>query len=495
MQIKTHLMFRNKDFIPGEVSLCRGKEYLSADLGTDRILAAMACGDDCIRASCTAALFSPLQTEGEIRYRQDILKDSFMCPEIMKTLYMLSQEALDEARKSWYWLDSRFLSGTFSSAVGLLNLHVKKLMLVRSAADRFKSKVKSEGLQAFFTSLQENLDDSYFRELNDCLDELANRDGILIGASAGSNLQGTSYVYLRKNRKSFRRRWALAPSYTLPERDERGAADLSNRTDRALNEPVNALAQSAENLKLFFTTLRDESAFYIGCRNLAGGLTGTGMKITIPETARNGTSACTVHGMYDAGLVLARRSAAVPNDFAVSGKKLCIITGANQGGKSTFLRSIGQAQLMAQCGMFIAASDAVIPVRTGIFTHFTREEDSALDSGKLDEELARMNEIVPHLQEGSLVLFNESFAATNEREGSEISRQIVRALTEHDISVVFVTHQYDFASSLYNMKSDEMIFLRAQREPDGSRTFKIIEGEPQHTSYGTDIYNSIFGTE
>ncbi len=493
MRIKTHLMFRNKDFIPGADSCCRDKETLSADLGIGRILETMAGGDECIRTSCAAALFSPLSAEEEISRRQKILRDTFVCPEIMRTLYTLSRDALDEAGKSWYWLDSRFLSSTFSSAVGLLRMYVKKLMIVRSVADRFKSKVKSEGLLTFFTSLQENLDDSYFRNLNDCLNELADRDGVLIGASVGSNLQGITYVYLEKNRKSFRRRWTFAPSYTLAERDERGAEDFTNRTERALNEPANALAQSAENIKLFFTALRDESAFYIGCGNLADRLTGTGMKITIPEIAGHGISTWTVHGLYDAGLVLVRRSAVVSNDFTMTGKKCCIITGANQGGKSTFLRSIGQVHLMAQCGMFVAAADAVLPVHSGIFTHFTREEDSALDSGKLDEELVRMDKIAQHLQKGSLVLFNESFAATNEQEGSEISRQIVRALIEHDISVVFVTHQYDFASSLYNMKSDGIIFFRAQRGSDGSRTFKIIEGEPQHTSYGTDIYNSIFG--
>lgn len=487
-------MFRNKDFIPGADSCCWGKEALSADLGIGRILEAMAGGDDCIGTSCAAALFSPLYTEEEIGWRQKILQDASASPEIMRTLYTLSREALDEARKSWYWLDSRFLSSTFSSAVGLLRMYVKKLMLVRSVADRFKSKVKSEGLLTFFTSLQENLDDSYFRDLNGCLNELADRDGVLIGASVGGNLQGISYVYLEKNKKSFRRRWAFAPSYTLPERDERGAEDFTNRTERALNEAANALAQSAENIKIFFTVLRDESAFYLECGNLAGRLTGTGMKITMPEIAQRGASTCAVHGMYDVSLVLARRSAVVTNDFTMSGKTCCIITGANQGGKSTFLRSIGQAQLMAQCGMFVAASDAVMPVHSGIFTHFTREEDSALDSGKLDEELARMDKIAQHLRKGSLILFNESFAATNEREGSEISRQIVRALVEHDVSVVFVTHQYDFASSLYRLKSDTTTFLRAQRESDGCRTFKITGGEPQHTSYGTDIYNSIFGT-
>jgi DNA mismatch repair ATPase MutS len=92
-----------------------------------------------------------------------------------------------------------------------------------------------------------------------------------------------------------------------------------------------------------------------------------------------------------------------------------------------------------------------------------------------------------------MVLFNESFAATNEREGSEIARQIVRALLEKRIKIFYVTHLYDFAYSVRKNRIGNAIFLRAERRSDGVRTFKIIEGEPLQTSYGEDLYISIFG--
>ena len=75
-------------------------------------------------------------------------------------------------------------------------------------------------------------------------------------------------------------------------------------------------------------------------------------------------------------------------------KDLVIITGANQGGKSTFLRSIGLAQLMMQCGMFVAAESFGSNICTCLFTHYKREEDPTMRSGKLDEELGRMSSIV-----------------------------------------------------------------------------------------------------
>ena len=76
-------------------------------------------------------------------------------------------------------------------------------------------------------------------------------------------------------------------------------------------------------------------------------------------------------------------------------------------------------------------------------------------SGKLDEELSRMSSIVDNLSPNSIVLFNESFASTNEREGSEIARHIVRALLETGIKVFYVTHLFDLARGFHRGKDAE----------------------------------------
>jgi len=77
---------------------------------------------------------------------------------------------------------------------------------------------------------------------------------------------------------------------------------------------------------------------------------------------------------------------------------------------------------------------------------------------ELDEELSRMSDIVDNITSNSMVLFNESFAATNEREGSEIARQIICALLEKRIKVFFVTHLYEFAHGFYDKKNGKRYF-------------------------------------
>lgn len=116
-----------------------------------------------------------------------------------------------------------------------------------------------------------------------------------------------------------------------------------------------------------------------------------------------------------------------------------------------------------------------------------------MKSGKLDEELGRMSGIVDSIRKDSLVLFNESFAATNEREGSEIAGQITRALMESGVKVFFVTHQYELARGFHERKQENVLFLRAERRADGTRTFKVDEGKPLETSFGEDLYDRIFG--
>lgn len=118
-----------------------------------------------------------------------------------------------------------------------------------------------------------------------------------------------------------------------------------------------------------------------------------------------------------------------------------------------------------------------------------------MTSGKLDEELGRMAQIADLLRPGAVVLFNESFAATNEREGSEIARQVVQALRDSGVTVWFVTHLHDFARSQVDGPVRGVLSLRAPRQDDGRRTFRLVPGDPLPTGYGPDLYARIFGTD
>jgi DNA mismatch repair ATPase MutS len=234
--------------------------------------------------------------------------------------------------------------------------------------------------------------------------------------------------------------------------------------------------------------LRAELGVYVSCLNLAERLAAKGVPTSFPEPEPLAPVVFSGTDLRDASLELQSQGAVVGNDVQADGRPLVIITGANSGGKSTFLRSVGLAQLMMQCGLFVTARSYRANVTRGIFTHFIREEDASMTSGRLDEELQRMSVIADQIGPHCLMLFNESFAGTNEREGSEIGRQVVRALLDADIQVFFVTHRFDFAESFYRQHAGSTLFLRAERQPDGRRNYKLAVKDPLPTSFGEDLY-------
>lgn len=487
--MNAHLIFRDRNYDPEQI-LCADHETLEKDLGINFILDGMAAEDDWIRSICRQLLFSPLKTQEEIGYRQDALRDAMAHPAVVRELYQLCVEAEELRRKSWSWLNSAYISGTFSAALSYLSIYLNKLSRLKSIAEQSGSDFSSAAFSGFFTELRTELSDDYLKETIGALRSLRDIGSLPIRARLGSFLQGTDYMLCRSIPQKFSLRRHFAPVYKIRGDDHAAQEDLSMRQNRAINELTNALAQAAEHLLAYFNMLRTELAFYVGCLNLRDALEKKGLPICIPVMLPIGSRSRRVRTLYDGGVALTKGSAD-GNTLGFDEADIYLITGANQGGKSTFLRSVGQHQLMAQSGMFVFAEEAEIPMRNALFTHFKKEEDDKLESGKLDEELARMSHIIDLLEPDSVVLFNESFAATNEREGSEISRQIISTLIGNGIEVFAVSHMMNFVESY--LQNPRAVFLQAERLDDGTRTHRILAGKPTLTAYGMDIYNEVFG--
>ena len=501
--MKTFLMYKDHDF-DLQQELPWNEPALTRDLELSTLLKPMVLDDEFLSEVVKKAIFSGLNTGLDtILYRQSILKDCLKNPVIVRDLYNISVEATKTKEKNhWNWLlDQSDPSYIISVSVDVLQMFLDWLKEIRTIADKHADKFESEGFTTLFAMVKKELDDSYFTSMQNHLRRLKFRNGILISAELGKGCEGTNYILRKppdKKQGMMERIFApKSPVYTfrIDARDVEGNRALVALRNKGIRSVTNVVAQSADHIDSFFNTLRIELAFYIGCLNLYEQLVQIGEPVCFPLPATINEKQHSFNGLYDICLALTTKQKVVGNAVNANNKDLVIITGANEGGKSTFLRSIGLAQLMMQCGMFTPAEAFSANVCDGIFTHFKREEDVTMKSGKLDEELERMSEIVDHLTSNSILLFNESFAATNEREGSEIARQITSGLLDKGIKVFFVTHQYEFAHGYYDKKMENAIFLRAERQADGTRTFKLIDGEPLQTSYGEDLYNRIFVTE
>lgn len=498
--MKALLLYKDRD-LDLESEIPEEALDLEKDLGLEQIIEAMADGDQFVGDVSRRALGSSLQSVDQIRYRQEVLLDCIRNSDAVRDLYGSTIEVMKEAGKVYFGHFIRLPSSVLHSSIEVLRILVRRLHELRRTAEEQEPNFQSEGFRKLFAMLKRELSDDYFAEVNAHLKKLAFKDGVLQSARLGRGNAGVDYVLRRPNddpRNWFRRIFTKGPqsfSFRIADRDDAGARALSALRDRGLNLVANAAAQSKDHILSFFANLKTDLAFYVGCLNLRRSLTSLGLPTVLPEPSPPERRRHSFEGLYDPGLALTVKMGVVGNSLNLDGHVLTVITGANQGGKTTFLRSVGAARLMMQSGMFVAADRFDASLCRGIFSHFRRKEDTDMESGKFDEELRRMSNIVDDVGTGSMVLFNESFAATNEREGSEVARQITTALVEKGVQVAFVTHMYQYARTLYDARNADFVFLQPERRADGTRTFKLVEGEPLSTSFGPDLYRQIFVSE
>ena len=525
--MKVHLLHPDRDLDP-QAPLPSHAEALREDLGLDVLLEVMAAGDRPLRSACERVLLTGLTDPEEIRYRQAVVADVLRTPETFVSSYQLIVTGLELAKRSYSGLFRDAPDAIVRRAVERLRVYVDVLRRLRQAAVAVPADPQSSGVTRLFSLFTEQFDEPYLTEVEAQLGELTFPRGVLFAARIGRGAAGTA-LQLRRPRpqgwlsRSLDRSGA---SFELSDRDDEGVESLSRLRDQALAEVAVVLGQASDDIELFLRQLRDELAVLTGLARLHAALTDRGVPTCFPEAVpdrhdaagedgrggdgpgEHGSGSSTrpggpgshvpqlsAAGLCDPALALQLSAPVVGNDVAADGAALVLITGANQGGKSTLLRSLGTAQLLLQAGMFVPATLFRGSLCGQVFTHFGREEDQALQRGKLEEELNRMRTIVERIRPGDLLLANESFAATNEREGSELARQVFRAHLDVGVRVVAVTHLYDLAESLYRTERHRGVFLRAGREEDGERSFRIEPGAPLPTSYGQDLYRRIFGDD
>jgi hypothetical protein len=501
--MKANLLYRDKD-ADLEAKPSAGVADLTQDLALETVFAAMSADDRYLLDIVQRVVPVGLQDPEAIRYRQRILADCIGQPQIVRHMYAVALSAIESERRLWGF-SLRYPEGLLHHSVQALEIFRDHLRELRGIADAHSEAFQSEGFRGLFQMLARELDDAYLASITEHLRRLQFRHGLLMSARLGKGNKGTQFQV----RKPFN----VTPSlrervegwvhqlmggdgstfvYELDDRDEAGFQALQALRDRGIAPVASALGASTAHILSFFKMLRAELAFYIGCLNLHERLRAKGEAVCFPDPVPPAECLIQARALYDLSLSLSMGARAVGNVLSAERERLVMITGANRGGKTTFLRSVGLAQMLMQCGAFVPAERYRAGVCNAIFTHFRREEDAAMRSGKLDEELARMSAIVDHLTQGAMVLLNESFASTNEREGSEIARQIVKALLERGVKVIYVTHLHDLAEGFYRTPPGPTVFLRAERLPDGRRTFKLLEGEPLPTSFGEDVYARVF---
>lgn len=256
-----------------------------------------------------------------------------------------------------------------------------------------------------------------------------------------------------------------------------GANELKNSMILNLCQNISRINSA---IKEFFANILSGVEFYRAALILKKYIEDKKISFCMPDIV-DLSSGILAKGLYDLGLASSTDEEITANDVCMEKGKILIITGHNRGGKTTFLKSVGIAQILAQSGLFVPAIQYSCPIYQGILTHFPSEEDDMLSNGKLAEELKRLKKDFHMLKGGGLALFNESFSTTTTKEGAEIGMDVLRAVRDSGSHAIFVTHLMELA------KSRHLIGDTLSLSTENSHSYKIIEGDPLPNIYAYEM--------
>ncbi len=467
------------------------------DLNLDQIVAAAVAGRD--EGQLRRFFHSPYRDQEVVRYRQEVFRD-LEDPEIFPLIPKFC-EGMRRVR-----LDLQYSAKIHSRC--------HRQMVVLGAIRRYcdtvrdftqtlgRRDLRSRGFLALKEYLESYADSVALVALVAETDEMAKK----LSAIRYSMLIHGDRVTVRKYtkeadysamvRSQFERFRSANPGETQTRQKddlsmnhiEEGILELVGRLYPEIFSALDAhLKRHADFIDETVARFDREVQFFLAYLGVIEPLKKAGLSFCYPAVSASAKSVFVRQGLdlALAAKLVGERKPIVGNDFHLDGpERLIVVSGPNQGGKTTFARMFGQLHFLAGLGCPVPGTEARLFLADRIYTHFEREEDIANLRGKLEDELVRLHDTVGRMTGDSIVILNEIFNSTSLEDQVFLSRKVLEDIMATDALGVCVTFIDELASL-----SEKTVSMVSTVVPDNPavRTFQIVRRPADGLAYALSL--------
>lgn len=435
---------------------------------------------------------TPLEDVSAIEFRQAVFRDlendelfgilkKFSLN--MKTVigHLSTLEKLYEYQREGWYLDALLL---YSSSIENLSNAFSKL------------KLESAGLVSFRDFLLDYINSIAYKTLvqtaQEIRDNISDLEYLMVIGNGKITISGFSggEDYSKKIIDSFERFGDYAAHIeSLRIKENYGMSHVEAAVlalvAKKFPEPFKKLKDFYESYKSFLNaTISNfyyDLQFYISYCDFIRPMKSMGLHFSLPQISHSkNVMAKETFDIALASKLTSEKKETITNDFYLSEEEnIIVVTGPNNGGKTTFARTFGQLHFLGLLGVPVPGTYAKLFLCDGIYTHFERSEDLENLRSKLEDDLHRIKEILSQSTSNSIIIINEMLSSASVMDAVSIGTKIIEAVRAKGSLCVYVT----FIDQLTRLKGTLSMVSQVDPDDPAIRTFKILRQESNGLAY------------